>query len=173
MELVPLRYLQKQKSRFFFHCCCAAAAAHDPLLFLKFPLESVIFGRISKIRTFFNSARKVRKNGIGPIKISQKKFQSQKCVDAFLSPPPPHLACHLRGKEEDNECDAKITEQLFLSDLDGTNSILPNFSSWVEKNIEKNYSANIYGFYGKFWFWPWWWWGTTHTVKNRKISNCK
>ena len=86
MELVPLRYLQKQKSRFFFHCCCAAAAAHDPLLFLKFPLESVIFGRISKIRTFFNSARKVRKNGIGPIKISQKKFQSQKCVDAFLSP---------------------------------------------------------------------------------------
>ena len=66
-------------------CCCAAAAAHDPLLFLKFPLESVIFGRISKIRTFFNSARKVRKNGIGPIKISQKKFQSQKCVDAFLS----------------------------------------------------------------------------------------
>ena len=37
--------------------------------------------------------------------------------------------CHLREKEEDNVCDAKITDQLFLSDLDGTNSILPNFSS--------------------------------------------
>ena len=42
---------------------------------------------------------------------------------------PLHLACHLMEKEEDNVCDAKITDQLFLSDLDGTNSILPNFSS--------------------------------------------
>ena len=129
MELVPSRYFQKQKSRFFFHCCCAAAAAHDPLLFLKFPLESVIFGRISKIRTFFNSARKVRKNGIGPIKISQKKFQSQFRGGRVFVASPLHFACHLREKEEDNVCDAKITDQLFLSDLDGTNSILPNFSS--------------------------------------------
>ena len=40
-----------------------------------------------------------------------------------------HFACHLREKEEDNVRPRKITEQLFLSDLDGTNSILPNFSS--------------------------------------------
>ena len=84
MELVPLRYLQKQKSRFFFHCCCAAAAAHDPLLFLKFPLESVIFGRISKKINFLNSARKVRKNGIGPIKIHPQTKKSIFRVDAFF-----------------------------------------------------------------------------------------
>ena len=63
-----------------------------------------------------------------------------------------YFVCHLREKEEDNVRRREITDQLFLSDLDGTNSILPNFSSWVEKNIEKNYSAKNDGFYGKFWF---------------------
>ena len=77
MELVPLRYLQKQKSRFFTVCSAAAGPSPSSWPKLKFPVESVIIGRIQKFDTFFNSARKVRKNGIGPIKISQKKFQSQ------------------------------------------------------------------------------------------------
>ena len=42
----------------------------------KFPVESVNIGRIIFFDIFFNSARKVRKNGIGPIKIREKKFQS-------------------------------------------------------------------------------------------------
>ena len=37
-------------------------------------------------------------------------------------------ACLLAEKEEEKRVHAKITDQLFLSDLDGTNSILPNFS---------------------------------------------
>ena len=129
MELVPLRYLQKQKSRFFFHCCCAAAAAHDPLLFLKFPLESVIFGRISKIRTFFNSARKVRKNGIGPIKIREKKllrdFRVALIVFIFF----PQMAYKMKRRGDKNASTAKLRLEFFLRYLDGTNSILPNFSS--------------------------------------------
>ena len=74
MELVPLRYLQKQKSRFFTVCSAAAGPSPSSWPKLKFPVESVIIGRIQKFDTFFNSARKVRKNGIGPIKIREKKL---------------------------------------------------------------------------------------------------
>ena len=48
----------------------------------KFPVESVNIGRIIFFDIFFNSARKVRKNGIGPIKIREKKLLRDFRVDA-------------------------------------------------------------------------------------------
>ena len=54
----------------------AAAQQHNKRWKLKFPLESAIFGRIQKFHIFSNSARKVRKDGIGPEDLAQKNFGS-------------------------------------------------------------------------------------------------
>ena len=62
------------------------------------------------------------------MKISQKKIFLKKCVGAFLAAIFSQEACLLAEKEEEKRVHAIFTDQLFLSDLDGTNSILPNFS---------------------------------------------
>ena len=55
-----------------FYCVCGPSPSSWPKP--KFPVESVNIGRIIFFDIFFNSARKVRKNGIGPIKIREKKL---------------------------------------------------------------------------------------------------
>ena len=129
MELVPLRYLQKQKSRFFTVCSAAAGPSPSSWPKLKFPVESVIIGRIQKFDTFFNSARKVRKNGIGPIKIREKKLVRDFRVALIVFTFFPQMAYKMKRRGDKNASTAKLRLEFFLRYLDGTDSILPNFSS--------------------------------------------
>ena len=173
MELVPSRYLKKNSNLNF-----AVDAFLSPLLFILY----AIWGKKRKTTC---ATRKSRTNFFSLILMGPIPFfltfraELKKVSNFWIRPIITDSTGNFSFGQEDGEGPAAALHTVknrlfcFWRYLNGTNSILPNFSSWVEKNIEKNYSANIYGFYGKFWFWPWWWWGTTHTVKNRKISNCK
>ena len=131
-----------------FYCVCGPSPSSWPKP--KFPVESVNIGRIIFFDIFFNSARKVRKNGIGPIKIREKKlvrdFRVAHVVFLFF----PQMAYKMKRRGDKNASTAKLRLEFFLRYLDGTNSILPNFSSWVEKSPNFWDSAKNDGFQGKF-----------------------
>ena len=134
-----------------FGCCCSfcrVCACSWPKL--KFPLESAILGRFQKFDTFFNSEWKVRKNGIGPIKIREKKLVRDFRVDAFCRLFFSQEACLLAQNGRQKRADAKFKEIFFLRYLHGTKTSLPNFSSWVEKSIGWMDSAKNCGFQGRF-----------------------
>ena len=130
-----------------FGCCCSfcrVCACSWPKL--KFPLESAILGRFQKFDTFFNSEWKVRKNGIGPIKIREKKLVRENRAHPIFT----WEACPLAEKEEEKCGDAFLWKYFFLRYLHGTKTSLPNFSSWVEKSLIWPDSAKNCGFYGIF-----------------------
>ena len=134
-----------------FGCCCSfcrVCACSWPKL--KFPLESAILGRFQKFDTFFNSEWKVRKNGIGPIKIREKKLVRENRAPPLLLLFFSQEACLLGVWRRQKRGDAFLWKYFFLRYLHGTNSILPNFSFWVEKSIKFLKSAKNCGFQGKF-----------------------
>ena len=141
---------------------------HPPGQNSNFPWNPQFLADFKNLILFSTQNEKLGRMELVPSRSERKSWSVIFALLLFLG----QEACLLGVWRRQKRADALLMKIFFLRYLNGTNSILPNFSFWVEKSPIWPKSAKNCGFQGKFEFWPGGWWGTcsaAHTLKNRKI----